>query len=99
MQHKDLNSAYLAYFNKLFQLWENTLSNTVFRYSDGDMFKNSSKRISDHNLEFGKYMTDVMNKSMIKCSKGADCMQEKKASKANYLHHNYKTFSGKNPNK
>lgn len=99
MSHKNPQSEYLAYFNKLFQLWENTLSNTMFKHSDEVIFKNSSKKISDHNVEFSKYMTDIMNKSITTCAKGGSCIVDKKHGKANYLHHNYKNSGIKHPNK
>lgn len=96
MSYKDPQSEYLAYFNKLFQLWENTLSDTMFKHSNEVIFKNNSKRLSDCKIEFSKYMTDIMNKSITTCAKGGSCMVDRKHRKANYLHHNYKTSGHKN---
>ena len=97
MSYKNSDSEYFEYFNKLFQLWENSLSNSIFKYSDYDLLKNSSENISDQKSKFNNYITEVMNKSLTHCSASAGCKKEKIERKSNYLHHNYKTSSSNKP--
>ena len=58
------SSLYNDYFNKLFQIWENAVSQTTINSIRNDIFENSTKWTNDKTSEFNEYMKDIMSKSI-----------------------------------
>jgi hypothetical protein len=58
------STLYNEYFSKLFQIWEDAVSQTTINTIKNDIFENSQKRINDKNNEFNDYMKDIMSKSI-----------------------------------
>ena len=58
------SSLYNDYFNKLFQIWEDAVSQTTINSIMNDIFENSTKWTNDKTSEFNEYMKDIMSKSI-----------------------------------
>ena len=58
------SSLYNDYFNKLFQIWEDAVSQTTINSIRNDIFENSPKLTNDKTSEFNDYMKDIMSKSI-----------------------------------
>lgn len=58
------SSLYNDYFNKLFQIWKDSVSQTTINSIRNDIFENSTKWTNDKTSEFNEYMKDIMSKSI-----------------------------------
>jgi len=58
------SSLYNDYFNKLFQVWKEAISQTTIKTIKNGVFESSQKWTNDKTSEFNDYMKDVMSKSI-----------------------------------